>query len=96
MATRVQKVRVNFTHALRRFYSDLTSVEVEASSIEDVLDRVNDLYPGLKDYLVDEHGRLRKHVNVFLDKDLISDRECLSDSLEGVREIHLMQALSGG
>lgn len=53
-------------------------------------------YPGLTAYLVHEDGSLRQHVNIFLDERWLADRHRLSDSVAGVNQVFVMQALSGG
>ncbi len=50
----------------------------------------------LKAYVLDEQGRVRKHVNIFIDGALIKDRVRLSDSIAPSSEIYVLQALSGG
>jgi len=50
----------------------------------------------LRGYVLDEHGRLRKHVNIYLDGHLIGDRLRLSDPVRPESEIYVLQALSGG
>ncbi|MGR3723145.1 MoaD/ThiS family protein [Abyssibius alkaniclasticus] len=52
--------------------------------------------PLLAGYVLDEQGRLRKHVNIFIDGALLADRVKLSDPLQPDAEIYIMQALSGG
>ena len=87
---------VKFTANLKRFYPTLGTLEMELDSIPQLLDRLNDQFPNIKDYIVDEQGRLRKHVNIFIGNELIKDRETLSDSIGEKDEVYIMQALSGG
>jgi len=87
---------VKFTRALKRFYPSLDMVELEADDVKTVVDAINIHYKGLKDYIVDEQGILRKHVNIFVDGEMIQDREQLSDRLSPNSEVYIMQALSGG
>lgn len=87
---------VKFTSNLKRFFPTLNPIQVNARDLPTLLDRINDQHPGLKDYVVDEQGRLRKHVNVFIGNDLIKDREQLSDKIQEYDEVYIMQALSGG
>ncbi len=89
-------ITVKFTSALKRFYPTLEPLEIEAANVEEVVQSVNDHFPGLKDYILDNQGALRKHVNIFVDGSMINDRKTLSDSLEEVKEVYIMQALSGG
>lgn len=88
--------KVNFTYALKRFYPDLESVEIVAENVSEVVQHLNQRYPGLRDYLVDEQGRLRQHVNIFVGDKLIKDKEKLSDRVSEADEVFIMQALSGG
>ena len=88
--------KVNFTSALRRFYPDLEPFEIQADRVSDILAYLNEKYPGLTDYLVDEQGRLRQHVNIFIGEKLIKDKIKLQDKLSPEDEVYIMQALSGG
>ena len=46
--------------------------------------------------MVDEHGRLRKHMAIFVNNQPLKDRVELSDAVSEDTEIYVMQALSGG
>lgn len=46
--------------------------------------------------MLDEHGRLRKHVVVFVDGTMVADRVALTDAVGPDSEVFVMQALSGG
>lgn len=87
---------VKFTSALKRFFPKLTDTELSANNVSDVVQSLEKAYPGIEGYLLDEQGALRKHVNIFVDGQLIEDRENLSDSIIHSKEILIFQALSGG
>lgn len=88
--------KVKFTSALKRFFPSLEEIEIEGSSINEVLEGVNIKYPGMNSYILEEDGSLRKHVNIFLGDELISDRIELSDQVKSQDKILIYQALSGG
>lgn len=88
--------KVSFTSALQRFFPDLHTVEVEGTTIRTVIDQINEQYPGLKDYIINEQGQVRKHVNIYIGKELIHDRMTLSDEVSETQEVFILQALSGG
>ena len=50
----------------------------------------------LRAYVLDEQGRLRKHVTIYLRGAAIVDRLRLSDPVRPGDEIYVLQALSGG
>lgn len=88
--------KVKFTSNLKRFYPDLTTMDLDAKTIAEVVEQIDDQFKGIKDYVVDESGALRKHVNIFIGNELIKDRKSLQDKLEKEDEVYIMQALSGG
>lgn len=87
---------VKFTYALKRFFPDLGDLDVIADDLPAVIDAVEKDFPGLKKYVLDEQGALRKHVNIFVDGELIRDRRQLTDAVQKGSEVFIMQALSGG
>ncbi len=88
--------KVNFTSNLKRFYPDLETVEVSGGTIADAVAQIETIHQGLSDYIIDENGEVRKHVNIFIGKNMIIDRIKLSDKLGDDDEIFIIQALSGG
>ncbi len=87
---------VKFTRALKRFYPDLEPIKIVGNTVADIVNQLDVCHPGLKDYIVDERGQLRQHVNIFIQNSLIKDREKLADKVTISDEIYIMQALSGG
>ena len=88
--------KVRFTSNLKRFYPDLATMEVDSKTVAEVLNKVNENHAGLKDYIVDETGALRKHVHIFIGDEMVKDRTELKDKLTDADEVYIMQALSGG
>jgi sulfur-carrier protein len=68
-------------------------VSADGETLDEVLLDLDRQFPGVRFRVVDEQGRLRKHVNVWLDGERCRD---LSATLVGVDEVVIMQALSGG
>ena len=87
---------VKFTANLKRFYPKLAPGEFEGNNVAEILEAVNQQYPGIKDYIVDEQGKLRQHVNIFIHNVMVTDKDSLTDQVKNEDEIYIMQALSGG
>lgn len=87
---------VKFTPNLKQFFPTLAPIEVDVGTVTEAVAAVNLHWNGLKDYIVDEHGRLRPHVNIFVGENLIQDKVNLSDAVTADDVIYIMQALSGG
>ena len=89
-------IKVKFTPALNRFQSDLKPIEVEGSTVKEVMLRTFEQFPKLRNYVLEDQGAVRKHVNIFVNGTVIRDRTLLSDELKSGDEIFIIQALSGG
>ena len=61
----------------------------------DALSTVFAQNPRLKSYIVDDQERLRKHVTIFLNGEMLTDRR-LNHPVGPTDEIYVFQALSGG
>ncbi len=89
--------QVRFTSHLKRFFPDLTNGEqIDGSTVAEVVTALDARHPGLGGYLVDERGRLRKHVNIFIGDTRVNDAETLQDPVNDQTVLYIMQALSGG
>ncbi len=89
--------RVVCTQHLQRFFPTLQKVEdVAGATVRELISELERRYPGFALYVVDETGRLRRHVNVFVGNEPICDRDTLSDAVKPSDEVFIMQALSGG
>ena len=87
---------VTFTPHLKRFFPTLSECDLDAPTVRAVIDELERRYPGFASYVVDEAGRLRRHVNIFVGEEPIEDRETLGDRLTASTNVFIVQALSGG
>ncbi|MGE0193826.1 MAG: MoaD/ThiS family protein [Planctomycetota bacterium] len=87
---------VRLTPHLKRFFPVPDEVQVEASTLPEMVQRLDDLWPGLAFYVVDERGALRENVAIWVDGDRLLDRSRFGDPLRAGAVVHVMQALSGG
>jgi molybdopterin converting factor small subunit len=87
---------VRFTRHLSRFFPTLAEGDVPGATVREVVDELERRWPGLSHYIVDETGRLRRHVNIFVGEEPIMDRNTLSDAVSPGDNVFILQALSGG
>ena len=88
--------KLNFTPALKRFFPDLVEDHFQGATVQELLENLEGKYPGINAYLRDETGQLRKHINIFIEDQLVQDRNELADTLKDTDEVLIFQALSGG
>ena len=92
-------IEIVFARAFRR-HVDCPDGRVvplgEPPTARSALDGYFELYPAVRSYVLDDAGAVRKHVAVFVDGDLVTDRAGLTDPVSPTSTIHVFQALSGG
>jgi hypothetical protein len=93
-------VRVVFTPNLERHLecppATLQLGQLPAGTVREVLAAVFGDHPRLRGYLLDDQGRLRQHVVVFVDGRQPSAEDGLDAAVGEDSEVYVMQALSGG
>jgi sulfur-carrier protein len=85
-------VRVRIPTPLRS-YTGAAVVDAEGSTVAAALEDLDRRFPGIRFRMVDEQGRLRQHMKVFVGADMTRD---LSTAVPDGVELTIMQALSGG
>lgn len=90
--------RVELTSHLRTLFPALSEnpLLIEADTVSSLIEKLEAQNPGIAFYLCDELGRLRRHVNIFVDGEMIIDRPQLSDRLKNTSLVFVAQALTGG
>jgi sulfur carrier protein ThiS len=53
-------------------------------------------FPLLLNYILDDQGRVRRHIAVFVDGDMRPRDTVLTEAVDEASEIYVFQALSGG
>jgi sulfur-carrier protein len=67
-------------------------LEVEAATVADAVDRLEERWPGLRDRLCEPGPALRPHIHVYVDR----ERGDLGTPLEARSRVDVITAISGG
>lgn len=86
---------VHFTTWLRQHVAN-SPLHVAGATVGDALSAVFMESPHLRGYVLDEQGRLRKHVCIFADGTRLPREATLDHKISPDSQIYVMQALSGG
>ncbi|MGQ0595261.1 MAG: MoaD/ThiS family protein [Gammaproteobacteria bacterium] len=86
-------MRVFLSSHLRDYTGGRADIAAAGGDLIALMDDLDRQYPGLKFRLVDEQGRLRPHLNVFINQLPIRD---LRKRLSADDRIDILAALSGG
>jgi hypothetical protein len=86
---------VRFTDNIQR-HVRCPTLDVDGGTLRDVLDAYFATNAQARGYVLDEQGRLRQHMALFIDGRQVRDRESLQDAVAAGAVIDVIQALSGG
>ncbi len=68
-------------------------VEIEATNVRQIINRLEELYPGIRDRLV-EDGRIRRNLAVAIDGEVA--RMGMLEKVAEASEVHFVPAIGGG
>ena len=78
---------------LRSYTGNEKWVESDGATLNEMLVDLDAQFPGIRFRVVDEQGRLRQHMKIFVNQENVRD---LTTSITDADEVTIMQALSGG
>ena len=88
-------VEVRVTSVLQRVLGT-KSVEMEGSTIAEVLERINAQYPGFREQITMEDGSLHRFVNIYVNDEDIRFMNQLQTPVEPGDVVSILPALAGG
>ena len=93
---RSKNITIHVARELRDYCNGASKVMLQAPSVRAVLDELERRHPSLYRGICDETGAVRRHVNLFVNKDHVRDRDGLDTALLPGDEIIIVPAVSGG
>jgi molybdopterin converting factor small subunit len=86
-------IRVFVPSQLRGYTGGRAEVDAQGDTLADVLADLDRQFPGLRFRVIDEQGRVRRHMVLFVGQDRQDD---LQARVPAGRVVHIVGALSGG
>lgn len=81
---------------LRKLTNELEVVQASGATIGDILDNLDQAFPGLKERICDEAGDVRRFVNVFVNDEDIRFLDEKNTAVKDTDEISIVPAIAGG
>ena len=81
---------------LRRVTNGQDKVELDASNLGEIIERLEADFPGFKERLVDEEGELRYFVNIYLNGEDVRFLQGMDTSTKSGDEVSIVPAVAGG
>jgi molybdopterin synthase sulfur carrier subunit len=89
-------VKVLIPTPLRNLTNNQADVSAEGNSVLELIENLGKSYPGLKDRLCDENGKIRRFVNIYLNEEDIRFLQGEATTLKSGDQISIVPAIAGG
>ena len=89
-------VKVRIPTPLQKLTNGQAEVDSQGTTVTELLEQLNRQYPGLKERLCDEQGKLRRFVNIFVNEEDIRFLQMDQTPLKDGDEISIIPAIAGG
>ena len=89
-------IKVLIPTPLQKFTRNQASIECEGGSIHDLLDKLDQEFPGIKARLCDEQGQLRRFINFYVNSEDIRFLDGPNTALKAGDEVSIVPAVAGG
>jgi molybdopterin synthase sulfur carrier subunit len=81
---------------LRNLTNNQAEVLAEGGTIAELITNLSNSYNGLRDRLVDENGKIRRFVNIYLNEEDIRFLQGETTTLKAGDQISIVPAIAGG
>lgn len=81
---------------LRKFTNNTAKLDIQADTVETLIRDLSVNYPDLKKHLLDDQGKLRTFLNIFVGDDDIRDLEAEKTGIQAASVVSIVPAIAGG
>ena len=81
---------------LRRLTNGSAEVSVEGATVQEALQSLDTSYPGFRDRLYDDQGKLRQFINIYVNDSDIRFGQGLDTPVSERDELSIVPAVAGG
>jgi molybdopterin synthase sulfur carrier subunit len=89
-------VKVLIPTPLRNLTNNQAEVNAEGATISELIDNLSKNHNGLRDRLLDENGKIRRFVNIYLNEEDIRFLQGESTALKAGDQVSIVPAIAGG
>lgn len=89
-------VRVRVPTPLRKFTNGADEVKAQGTTVGALVDDLEKSFPGIKERICDETGKIRRFVNVYVNGDDIRFLQNMETALKEGDNVSIVPAIAGG
>jgi molybdopterin synthase sulfur carrier subunit len=89
-------IRVRIPTVLQKLTQNRIEVEGEGKHVRELIENLEKEFPGMKERICDDAGRLRRFINIYVNEEDIRFLEMDLTPLEQGDEVSIIPAVAGG
>lgn len=88
--------KVRIPTPLRKLTNNEELIEVNGSTVGEIITELQTRYPGFKERLLDDNGQIRRFVNIYVNEEDVRFLENQDTVLKEGDEVSIIPAIAGG
>jgi molybdopterin synthase sulfur carrier subunit len=89
-------VNVRIPSPLQKLTGNLAEVQVEANNIQELILNLEKNFPGIKERICDETGKIRRFINIYVNEEDVRFLQREETPLKDKDEVSIIPAIAGG
>ncbi len=89
-------IKVRIPTPLQKLVKDKDVVECDAKDIKGLIEELGKAFPGLKERICDEEGKIRRFLNIYVNDEDIRFLKMDKTALKDGDEVSIIPAIAGG
>lgn len=89
-------ITVRIPTPLRKMTAGNSEIHATGENVKDLIDRLEEQFPGLKERLCDEQGEIRRFVNIYVNEEDIRFMQGKESVLKEGDVVSIVPAIAGG
>ncbi|NKB24160.1 MAG: MoaD family protein [Kiritimatiellae bacterium] len=89
-------ITVRIPTPLRSLTNDQEIVETEGQTVQEAIQNLQNQFPGIQERVCDDHGELRRFVNLYVNDEDIRFQQGKETPLKDGDELSIIPAIAGG
>ncbi len=89
-------VKIRIPTPLQKLTNNQAEVSAEGATLKALIEDLDKKYPGIKDRICDETGKVRRFVNVFVNDEDVRFQQGEATAVKDGDEVSIIPAIAGG
>jgi len=89
-------IKVRIPAPLQKLTKDKGLVESEGKTIKELVENLDKLYPGVRERLYDDGGKIRRFINIYVNEEDVRFLQMDATPLKDGDEVSIIPAIAGG